>query len=35
MSLNPEAKGRTIPEETVRVARASFPKGNPLYDLAR
>tara|TARA_B000000460_G_scaffold241792_1_gene208805 strand:+ start:191 stop:1840 length:1650 start_codon:yes stop_codon:yes gene_type:complete len=33
MSLNPEAKGRTIPEETVRVARASFPKGNPYMTL--
>ncbi len=33
MSLNPEAKGRTIPEETVRVARAAFPKGNPYLTL--
>jgi transposase len=31
MSLKPEKF--TIPEETVRVAKAAFPKGNPYLNL--
>ena len=32
MSMHPQAIG-PIPEETVRVARAAFPRGNPYLTL--